>query len=159
MVNWLKQILKMRSNKFINSKTCIIVASIALITIVCILFSMKNKKEDFETLKLEEISNIKLSADSNQVLVDDAQKLERILFIINNKMNITSYESIDDTPTKFKGKLIRIEINKNLGKDEHENIFYAYKEGNAYYIEKPYYAIWTVESLDYDYFVNLLTNP
>ncbi len=149
----------MRSNKFMNIKTCTIVASIALITIACILFSMKNKKEDFETLKLEEISNIKLSTDSNQVLVDDAQKLERILFIINNKMNITSYESIDDTPTKFKGKLIRIEINKNLGKDEYGNIFYAYKKGNAYYIEKPYYAIWTVESLDYDYFVNLLTNP
>lgn len=149
----------MRSNKFINSKTCIIVASIALITIVCILFSMKNKKEDFEKLKLEEISNIKLSTDSNEILVDSTKKLEKILFIVNDKMNITSYESIDDVPTKFDGKLIRVEINKNLDDDKHENIFYVYKEGNVYYIEKPYFAIWTVESHDYDYFVNLLTNP
>lgn len=154
---------RMRSNKLINKKNCIIactiLAFISLIIIFCVLFSMQNKREDFEKLKLEEISNIKLSTDSNEVLVNDAKNLEKILTIVNHKMNITSYESINDVPTKFKGKLIRLEINKNLGNDEHKNIFYAYKEGNIYYIEKPYFAIWTVESLDYDYFVDLLTNP
>lgn len=130
-----------------------------VVTIYCVLFSTQNKRADFEKLKFEEISNIKLSTDSNDVLVDDAKNLEKILTILNHKMNTTSYESINDVPTKFKGKLIRIETNNNIGNDEHNNIFYAYKKGDIYYIEKPYFAIWTIESLDYDYFLDLLTNP
>lgn len=152
----------MRNNKFMDKKNCIIactiLAFISLITILCVLLSMQNKRADFEKLKLEEISNIKLSTDFKEVLVDDSKKLEKILSIINHKMNITSYESINDVPTKFDDKLIKIEINKNLGNDEYKNIFYAYKEGNIYYVEKPYFAIWTIESYDYDYFVDLITN-
>lgn len=119
---------------------------------------MQHKRADFEKLKSEEISNIKLSTDFNEVFVDDALKLERILSIVNHKMKTTSYESINDAPTKSEGQLIRVEINKNFGINEHKNIFYAYKKGDVYYIEKPYDAIWTIESLDYDYLVDLLTN-
>lgn len=150
----------MKRKYFFNHKIILAVALIAFITVGYIALSRQAKHAgvDFETLQLEEIHHVELSDASHEVSIYDTSKLERIVSIVKEKMQETSYVSVSDVPTKFEGQLLRIELNKKPELPEQNTIFYAYKKGNAYYIEAPYYAIWTVDSDAYAYFLALLTN-
>ena len=81
--------------------------------------------------KLEKLESISLKQNEKNVIIDDKEKMQDILYILNGTKRVTKNESVQDVPININNE---IQNNKN----------------NSYYIEQPYNGIYQISGDEYN---------
>ena len=96
--------------------------------------------------KLEKLESISLKQNEKNVIIDDKEKMQDILYILNGTKRVTKNESVQDVPININNE-IQIECNFiETGK----SIIFVYNKNNSYYIEQPYNGIYQISGDEYN---------
>ena len=96
--------------------------------------------------KLEKLESISLKQNEKNVIIDDKEKMQDILYILNGTKRVTKNESVQDVPINTNNE-IQIECNFiETGK----SIIFVYNKNNSYYIEQPYNGIYQISGDEYN---------
>ena len=96
--------------------------------------------------KLEKLESISLKQNEKNVIIDDKEKMQDILYILNGTKRVTKNESVQDVPININNE-IQIECNfTETGK----SIIFVYNKNNSYYIEQPYNGIYQISGDEYN---------
>ena len=96
--------------------------------------------------KLEKLESISLKQNEKNVIIDDKEKMQDILYILNCTKRVTKNESVQDVPININNE-IQIECNFiETGK----SIIFVYNKNNSYYIEQPYNGIYQISGDEYN---------
>lgn len=96
--------------------------------------------------KLEKLESISLKQNEKNVIIDDKEKMQDILYILNGTKRVTKNESVQDVPININNE-IQIACNFiETGK----SIIFVYNKNNSYYIEQPYNGIYQISGDEYN---------
>lgn len=131
-----------------NKKEIFTIVDIVLIFImlVCLFYCAKNKKiYELKLPNAEILSSITLEENTKKIL-DEQEKMQEVLNILNSVNRVTKEESVQDAPVNA---INVITINFNF-KEAGSSIVFVYKKKKKFYIEQPYNGIYEISENEYN---------
>lgn len=120
---------------------------VLVVLMIGVFYHFRNRRTYTLNLpKLEKLESISLKQNEKNVIIDDKEKMQDILYILNGAKRVTKNESVQDVPININNE-IQIECNFiETGK----SIIFVYNKNNSYYIEQPYNGIYQISGDEYN---------